>query len=240
MAPCSGRLSGARDGTFEGRSSTVPHLVDQIYLFMIDNDVRSVGRQLSRIWWSQAENHVVYQVCSQASRWLGRSVRNVGLRMNSEAVFTRRDKQRTTSHNQWRAVSDYQQPKSLTLGDQSSLDKIATVTRIKSQASFNKIAGEARARQSKYGTVVITSRVDKLNKPPQITRVLDEKPLSNCNLSSALSRVVVSASVPRKLLNLFRARKRSRRGFGSACKQQAFDSELAVVFSQLILLGVCG
>ena len=44
MAPCSGRLSGARDGTFEGRSSTVPHLVDQIYLFMIDNDARSVGR----------------------------------------------------------------------------------------------------------------------------------------------------------------------------------------------------
>ena len=44
MAPCSGRLSGARDGTFEGRSSTVPHLVDQNYRFMRDNDARSVGR----------------------------------------------------------------------------------------------------------------------------------------------------------------------------------------------------
>ena len=44
MAPCSGVLSGARDGTFEGRSSTVPHLVDQIYWFIRDNDARSAGR----------------------------------------------------------------------------------------------------------------------------------------------------------------------------------------------------
>ena len=61
--------------------------------------------------------------------------------------------------------------------------------------------------------------------------------MSNCNLSSALSRLVVSASVPRKLLNLFRVRKRSRRGFGAACKQQAFDSELAVVFFAMNLVG---
>ena len=44
MAPCSGRLSGARDGTFETKSSTVPQLVDQSSWFMRDNDARSVGR----------------------------------------------------------------------------------------------------------------------------------------------------------------------------------------------------